>query len=178
MAIDIADMVFKIASALTGISIKDAISRPNGGEIYRIWFDNDPSGKCYVGQTIQGSLNRIRQHVEDARDNDNEGCPLLDAATRRFGLQHMRYEILEEGIETHEKLDMAEKYWIAQFGSQDPGGYNVKSGGQYKPGGTLINSKKTKKLTSTNPLLAAVIEGAVRRTNVPPIVNSVLNKIL
>lgn len=178
MSIDVSDIVFKIASALSGRSVKEAVSRPNGGEIYRIWFDNDPSGKCYVGQTIQGSLNRIRQHVEDARDADGDGCPLLDAATRRFGLQHMRYEVLEQGIQTHEDLDMAEKYWIAKFGSQEPGGYNVKSGGQRSGGFAPIGRKSSKKLTATNPLLASFIEGAVRKANVPPVVGAVIDKIL
>lgn len=177
MAFDISTTVFKIASVLSGVSVKEAISRPNGGEIYRIWFDNDPSGKCYVGQTIQGSLKRIKQHVEDAQDPSEDGCPLLDAATRRFGLQHMRYEILEQGIETHEELDMAEKYWISKFGSQDPGGYNVKSGGQYSTGFTPIN-KKNSKLTASNPVLASLIEGVARKANVPPAVNSILSKIL
>lgn len=183
MAFDITNAVFTVANLLSGGSFKDAITRPNGGEIYRIWFDNDDSGKCYVGQTIQGSLNRIRQHVEDAQSKDGDGCPLLDAATRRFGLQHMRYEILEQGIETHEELDMAEKYWIAKFDSQEPNGYNVKSGGQGKVSFTPIGTKATgkkisHKLGASNPLAAALIESFTSRATVPVAVRETLSKIL
>lgn len=100
-----------------------------GGEIYRIWFDNDPEQKSYVGQTVQGSLVRIKQHIDDAK-SDKGGCPLLDAATRKFGVNHMRYEILEDGIRTHTDLDEAERFWIAHYNSKSPHGYNVKTGGQ------------------------------------------------
>lgn len=176
MALTIADMMFTAAGLFTDKLPREAIDKPNGGEIYRIWFDNDPSGKCYVGQTIQGSLNRIRQHVEDAQSGD-DGCPLLDAATRRFGLRHMRYEILEDGIETHEELDAAERKWISAFKSQEPGGYNVKAGGQGKSR-TPISPKARRGLRESNPILASVVEGLTSRESTHPFVKSVAARFL
>ena len=100
----------------------------NRGEIYMIYFDNDPSHKVYVGQTIQGTLTRIKQHIDDARTKGG-GCPKLDEATRQFGVRHMHYKVLERNIATHEELDEAERFWIAHYDSVK-NGYNVKTGGQ------------------------------------------------
>lgn len=99
------------------------------GEIYKIWFDNDSSGKVYVGQTKRGSANRVMQHVYEAY-SPHGGCPLLDEATRVFGPEHMRFEVLESRIPNPSELDEAERFWIAQYNSVKPGGYNVKRGGQ------------------------------------------------
>lgn len=178
MSVNTADIIFSVLSKMSGHSPKEIVSRPNGGEIYRIWFDNDPTNKCYVGQTIQGALKRIRQHIEDAQSGD-DGCPLLDAATRRFGIQHMRYEILEEGIETHEDLDMAEKYWISYFNSQEPGGYNVKRGGQRKsPISAAAPKKKISTLSSTNPLAASIAEQVLDSLDISPKLRSGLGRLI
>lgn len=105
------------------------------GEIYRIWFVNDPSGKCYVGQTVNGARARVRQHIAEA-DEGSGGCPLLDKACRKFGSANMRYEILANNIYTREELNAAEKFWIEQYNSQAPHGYNVQAGGYHAKGST------------------------------------------
>ena len=99
------------------------------GEIYKIWFDNDTSGKVYVGQTKRGSANRVMQHIYEAY-SPHGGCPLLDEATRVFGPEHMRFEVLEDRIPNPQELDEAERFWISKYNSVKPGGYNVKRGGQ------------------------------------------------
>lgn len=123
-------ILIQFQSDKTSIISNNAI--PNGnGEIYRIWFDNDETEKSYVGQTIQGAYKRVRQHIVDANRNDpSRGCPLLDQATRIYGVSHMHYEIVENGIGTRSELDKAERYWIRAYECQYPNGYNVTSGGQ------------------------------------------------
>lgn len=103
----------------------------SGGEIYRIWFANDNSGKSYIGQTRQsgGSFERVTQHINDARQG-RRACPLLDDATRYYGIDNLRWQVLERGFDTQEALDEAERAYIKYFNSQAPGGYNVKPGGQ------------------------------------------------
>jgi hypothetical protein len=152
----------------------------NDGEIYRIWFDNDQTGKCYVGQTVQGSLNRIRQHIDDAQHIQQEGgCPLLDEATRYYGINHMRYEILASGVKTHEELDTLEKYYIKQYNSQSPNGYNVKSGGQHNSTGyTPINDKHGYKLSQRNPIAAAIVDEAINASRMNSTAKSFLRGIL
>ena len=104
------------------------------GEIYRIWFlEPTPDAKrmCYVGQTRQdgGSWERVQQHITDAVTG-KDSCPLLDQAIRFNGVNNLRWQILERGIETQEELDAAERYYIRAFNAQTPYGYNIKSGGQ------------------------------------------------
>ena len=103
----------------------------DNGEIYRIWFANDPEGKCYVGQTRQdgGSFERVTQHINDAKMG-KQACPLLDEATVRFGIENLRWQVVDGGFETQEELDEAERFYIAYFDSLTPRGYNVKTGGQ------------------------------------------------
>lgn len=144
---------------------KKATNTPaTGGEIYRIWFDNDPRRKSYVGQTIQGALVRIRQHIDDANKGE-DACPLLDEATRRFGIQHMRYEILQDNLWTHEDLDAAEKFWIAKYNSFAPNGYNMTRGGS--GGGTPISySGSAHTLAQKNVVAAAIAETVLDRSNI------------
>lgn len=167
------EKILTSAINVSGILNKTTVGKARGGEIYRIWFDNDPTHKCYVGQTVQGTLTRIRQHIDDAQNNNGAGCPLLDDATRRYGIQHMRYEILEDGIETHEELDAAEQYWIKKYNSRTPYGYNVKSGGQFKTC-TPIGGKASYTLASKNPIAAAVAESVLDGSNLSDGVKGVL----
>lgn len=169
--------LINIALGGTGIVNHTSVDAPNKGEIYRLWFDNDPDHKSYVGQTVQGTLSRIKQHIDDAQKNDGTGCPLLDDATRRFGIQHMRYEILEDGIETHEDLDRAEQYWIKRYNSRTPYGYNVKLGGQGK-GCTPIDPGPSGTLASKNPIAAAVAESLLDRSSISDNAKGLLRSII
>ena len=154
------------------------------GEIYRIWFINDPTHKCYIGQTVQGSYTRIRQHIADAENmNQNSGgCPLLDAATRKYGIDNMRYEILQRGITTHEELDAAEKYWIKKENTQYPNGYNVKSGGQGNTENFSFTPIDTPKHESTLATLINVIAnsstGTQRKEDAKSMLARIVSKII
>lgn len=100
------------------------------GEIYRIWFANDPSGKSYIGHTILpgGSYESVMQHINDAKEG-RRVCPLLDDATRRFGYENLRWQVLENDITTRQELDKAERAYIDIFHTLAPRGYNLPEGG-------------------------------------------------
>ena len=138
------------------------------GEIYRIWFVNDPSGKCYVGQTVVGARNRVRQHIAEAFDKDKGGCPLLDKATRKFGSDNMRFEILSNNIYTREALDAAEKFWIREYNCQAPNGYNIKAGGQGGDSGYIPTASNNIGITGIfeHPLAAYVARGVLDKAKV------------
>jgi len=91
------------------------------GIIYKI---SSPSGKVYVGQTIQEFEKRMQQHKQDS-----SCCTLIKRAIDKYGGE-MKYEIIEENI-PHEQLDEREIYWISYFNSLAPNGYNCTTGGQY-----------------------------------------------
>ena len=89
------------------------------GIIYKI---SSPSGKVYVGQTIQKFNDRIRSH-----QYKGSGCTAISRAIYKYG-DEMKYEIIEDNI-PHEQLDEREIYWIKELNSLAPGGYNLNTGG-------------------------------------------------
>ena len=100
--------------------IKECMGRK--GIIYKI---TSPSGKIYVGQTIQDFNHRIRNHK-----CNSSGCTALKSAIDKYKDQ-MKYEIIEEDV-SQEQLDEREIYWIKELNSLTPNGYNLTSGGNLK----------------------------------------------
>lgn len=91
------------------------------GIIYKI---TSPSGKVYVGQTVQTFKDRINCHKKVSSN-----CTLLKRAISKYG-DEMIYEIIEEVPNEH--LDERETYWIKQLNSLAPNGYNCSTGGNDK----------------------------------------------
>jgi len=89
------------------------------GIIYKI---TSPSGKVYVGQTIQEFKHRIRSH-----QRKDSKCTLLKRAIDKYG-DEMKYEIVEENV-PQQHLDEREIYWIKELNSLAPNGYNCDTGG-------------------------------------------------
>ena len=88
------------------------------GIIYKI---TSPSGKVYVGQTLQSFKERVKCHKKVSSN-----CTLVKRAINKYG-DKMIYEIIEEAPE--EKLDEREAYWIKTLNSLAPNGYNCSTGG-------------------------------------------------
>tara|TARA_B110000240_G_C13405948_1_gene413117 strand:- start:32 stop:994 length:963 start_codon:yes stop_codon:yes gene_type:complete len=91
------------------------------GIIYKI---SSPSGKVYVGQTIQKFNDRIRSHQRKGSE-----CTAISRAIQKYG-DEMKYEIIEQDT-PQEQLDEREIYWIKELNSLAPGGYNLTTGGQF-----------------------------------------------
>ena len=91
------------------------------GIIYKI---TSPSGKAYMGQTIQKFNDRIRSHQRKGSE-----CTAISRAIQKYG-DEMKYEIIEDNI-PHKQLDEREIYWIKELNSLSPGGYNLTTGGQF-----------------------------------------------
>jgi hypothetical protein len=91
------------------------------GIIYKI---TSPSGKVYVGQTVQTFKERIKCHKKVSSN-----CTLLKRAISKYG-DEMVYEIIEEV--PHGLLDERETYWIKELNSLAPNGYNCSTGGNDK----------------------------------------------
>lgn len=104
------------------------------GEIYRIWFANDPSGKSYIGRTILpgGSYECVIQHINDAKEG-RRVCPLLDDATRRFGYENLRWQVLQRNISSMQEFDESERAYISIFHTLAPHGYNLPGDGMEDP---------------------------------------------
>jgi group I intron endonuclease len=94
------------------------------GIIYKI---TSPSGKIYIGQTIQCLDKRWKQHVDAARRVYKDNCKVLNKSIRKYGDKHFKIEILEECLDND--LDTKEIEYIEKFNSVIPNGMNIKLGG-------------------------------------------------
>ena len=91
------------------------------GIIYKI---TSPSGKVYVGQTIQEFNARIKSH-----HRKDSGCTAISRAIQKYKNQ-MKYEIIEDNV-PQEQLDEREIHWIKELNSLTPNGYNLNTGGRF-----------------------------------------------
>lgn len=96
--------------------------------IYKI--TNKINNKCYIGQTIKTAEERWEEHKLHAYgSHPNDQNKTLYRAIRKYGIENFSFEVLQDGIEDYDKLDLAEMYWIDYYNSFLHG-YNETSGGQ------------------------------------------------
>lgn len=140
------------------------------GYIYLI--TNNINGMKYIGQTIQLLNKRWNNHIFSSRhivDNDNS---YLHRSMRKYGVENFSIKLIQEVVcknkkDLNDKLNELEIYYISEYDTLRPNGYNISPGGgmvspesklyidQYDLGGNLINENKTvneieKYLKSTN----------------------------
>lgn len=101
---------------------------PNG-IIYKY---TSPSGKCYIGQTINSLDRRAR-----ANGVGYKHCPAFYKAIQKYGFQNFTCEILKTVIadslkSVGEQLNVWEQYYIELYNSLSPNGYNIRAGGDSK----------------------------------------------
>lgn len=112
------------------------------GVIYKI---TAPNGKCYVGQTCDTFKKRMRDHkwnsttVKGIAANYNK-CVLLGKAVRKHGWDNMVKEVVH--VCSDRDLNRLERHYIDLFGSMQPGGYNLTTGGD--AGGRRAESTNAK----------------------------------
>lgn len=87
---------------------------------------NKVNGKRYVGQTTSTIVVRWKDHVASAKRN--EGCRVLGAAIRKYGVESFELETIEV-VSDQEEADNAEAKWISGLQSRVPHGYNLTAGG-------------------------------------------------
>lgn len=116
--------------------------------IYKI--TNKVNGKVYVGQSID-IIDRWKQHYYKAFNSKEVAFnSAIHSAFRKYGIENFELEVIEEC--SAEELDEKEKFWVKEFNSLSPNGYNILSGGQFsrgeprvckKCGGTISKGTKT-----------------------------------
>ena len=94
-----------------------------------IYMRTSPSGKSYIGQTIQSEQTRWNQHCRDAY---NCSSPLyetiLSKAIRKYGKNNFSVTILKDNI-PKEELNQYEEYYIQLYNTYF-NGYNSSFGGE------------------------------------------------
>lgn len=84
------------------------------------------TGKVYIGQSSQTLQERINQHNSHAYGHQYNYH--FHNAIRKYGADDFTYEIIEDGIQSIEKLNERERYWINHYDSYN-NGYNSTLGG-------------------------------------------------
>jgi len=98
------------------------LPRAGHGFVYKV---SAPSGKAYIGQTVQAVATRFQWHCYK-----NSQCRALKAAIAKYGTAAMKVETLAEVPVC--ALNDAERQAIARWGTYDRG-YNMTPGGDVSP---------------------------------------------
>jgi group I intron endonuclease len=102
---------------------------------------NKITNKIYIGQTINSLEKRIKSHIKESKLENNR--PFL-LSLAKYGIDNFFFEVIDEANSLDE-LNEKEIYWISEFNSISPNGYNITFGGQGKK---LKPSDEFKKLVS------------------------------
>lgn len=90
--------------------------------IYKI--TNNINGKVYIGQTIQDVRKRWRRHCAPTSRKS-----LIGTALFKYKKENFTFEVIDETPTDVNELNNLEKYYIRQFNTTSPNGYNLTEGG-------------------------------------------------
>lgn len=101
------------------------------GFIYKI--ENSINNKIYIGLTKKTRpSDRFSQHRYLARHLKENDKSLLHKAMAKYGVDNFTFTVIEE-VE-NELMPAREQFWIQEYNSQQPNGYNITEGGEGTPG--------------------------------------------
>lgn len=101
---------------------------------------NNITGKSYIGYAVNGLKNRKLVHYS-SKDNT-----YFHKALKKYGKENFNWIIVEHKISDFEVLKELEIYWIKEFDTRFPNGYNLTDGGDGALG--LHPSEETRKKMS------------------------------
>ncbi len=106
---------------------------PERAIIGRIYRALSPSGKSYVGQTINSVETRWTQHIQDSKLHaaGTDRCKALNSAIIKYTAEKFILTVLWEGESGPENviLDEMERKFVTEYNSLAPNGYNLREGG-------------------------------------------------
>ena len=91
--------------------------------VYKV---SSPSGKVYIGITAENLSDRISKHKYVAMTRNSQ--TIFAKAIRKYGVEHLKWEIVEEDLTQDEAMDY-EKFYIELYDSYKKG-YNSTLGGE------------------------------------------------
>jgi group I intron endonuclease len=118
------------------------------GFIYKI--TNNITHKCYIGETKKSNP-ELRWNEHRRKIEKNIGCPALQDAVKKYGIEHFKFEILI--ICFDEDRYIFEKEYIKKYNSISPNGYNLTTGGE---GGGFYGKKHSE--TTINKIRSVIKE--------------------
>jgi group I intron endonuclease len=90
--------------------------------IYCVYQHIAPNGKSYIGQTMDI---KAREYLHQSA---NSNCTLFYRAILKYGWNNFQHIILEDNL-TVEQANEKEVFYISQYNTLSPNGYNLTTGG-------------------------------------------------
>ena len=100
-------------------------------------INNKKNNKKYIGKTSQDIQSRFKEHSYRALSHTHDYLPLY-SAINKYGLDEFQIEIIET-VSDIEQLNDREMFWIKEYNSLVPNGYNLTLGGE----GTILYDRET-----------------------------------
>lgn len=102
---------------------------------YLIYCHTSPSGKRYIGQT-----KNYNKRCLDHKCRKNKGCPAFFNAIQKYGWDSFKHEILKDNLTLHE-ANILEKYYIKDYNTLAPNGYNLQTGGYNSKPSSIVKQR-------------------------------------
>jgi len=93
--------------------------------IYKI--TNTINSKIYIGQTTRSLKSRWKGHCRSSENNKSNN--LFHSAIAKYGKDSFLVEVIDIA-NSKDSLNELEKFYIEEYNSMSPSGYNLKTGGQ------------------------------------------------
>jgi group I intron endonuclease len=106
--------------------------------VYKI--TNKINNKSYIGQTTRSLEDRIKQHLKRG------DCVAIKNAINKYGIDNFEFSVIEE-VDSVETLNIRENYYINEFKTLHPDGYNLNTGGFNKKWSEESKKKMSKSHT-------------------------------
>ena len=100
--------------------------------MWKIYKHTSPSGKVYIGQTVQNNPNIRWQNGNGYKSHNS----IFYLAIKKYGWENFKHEIIEDNIPSQEEANNREVYWISYYDSYR-NGYNS------TPGGFFVGDSET-----------------------------------
>ena len=98
-----------------------------------------PTGRCYIGQTIQNPNQRRLEHIADSKHTTKEYH--FHNALRKYGIDSFTFEVIATAL-TLDELNLLEEKYMEQFNSIN-NGFNIR-----QAGGNKLHSAESKERMS------------------------------
>ena len=104
---------------------------------------NKINDKVYIGQTKKSIEKRWNEHLKNTKTRNQ----LIYLAMNKYGIENFYIELLEE-VPENVSLDEREIYYIKQYNSISPNGYNmIKGGSNFKDDNPMYHKEIAKKVS-------------------------------
>lgn len=111
-------------------------------------ISNSVNNKVYIGQTVSDINFRFRKHK--AQRNCKNVCSALYSAFKKYGTDKFKVESLTSGDYSKIELNALEIFYIKEYNSLSPNGYNLQSGGGSFRVAESVKRKTSEKLKGRN----------------------------